>query len=565
MKEGYKQTLIHKERIYRLNFVPRKIRSGMISLEKLNTYVLCACDCGEFTTKYSRDGELTKFVNAGHSNRGRKHLHISWNKGKTKFNSQSLMKISKRMIGNKNSKGYKQTQESIDKTRSYLNIRSGMIGLEREYQKECDCGCGQIIYKMGSGYKKRNFILGHKSEEGIKNIVKSQNLRKGTEKWIEMGKKISRSKKGVPMPKWQYFDMLEKKRKENELQTKLNQDIIELISKDEIIIGLLLSDADLSRPGSINSNSKFHVIQKTLHADFVFETQKHLEKLGFIIHINNSQAKKKFFQTALYTRTGVIWTELRKKWYVDNFKIVPKDVKLTPLIIAWWFMGDGSSTRDKFYKNIVKITFSTQGFSKDDAKFLAEQLQDLGIKATLSNVNGLMDKGNHNTGYRILIGNQSSVRKLMLMIRPFILPVFQYKIKIPIVTNEKTKFAKYMNEVKNNPRYDKQRAIQLYLNYQNTDLTRIQIYDEIEKKAGFPRKKISAWCRYYFLKIKKEKERPKMSDKIIELYLQYKNTNMPSSKIYDIIQEKLDIPKEKRKSLIRNRTSLFNTGRYLIQ
>jgi len=380
-----------------------------------------------------------------------------------------------------------------------LNVLSGINGLERNYKKICKCGCGQLIQGFARFGKQVNYLIGHTSEEGRINKIKARNSWRGTQKEIEMGKKVSKTKKGVPMPKWQYFEMLEKKRRENEIQTELNKDRIESIVKDEIIIGLLLSDADLARPSSANSNSHFHLSQKTSRKDFIVETQSYLKKLGFDSTITKSLTKEKFSQLDLNTRRHVIWTELRKRWYVDDFKTIPKNLELTPRTLAWWYMGDGSSTRGKKYKNQVNITFSTQGFAKYDALFLGKKLEKLGFVTSYSNVRGLMDKGKHGTGLRILISKQSSVREFLLMIKPFILPVFEYKIKMPIVRNEKSIFAEYMRAVKSNPKTDNQKIIQLYLDYQNTDLTRIQIYDEIQKKTGFERSKIAAACRYYFI------------------------------------------------------------------
>jgi len=549
-------SLEHKQNVYKANYLPKKILVGIHSLERLNTFVLCGCGCGEFTRKYNEDGVLRRFVDAGHSNRGRKHNFESWNKGKTKFNNDGLMSISKKMVGNKNSLGKKRRPEAIEKTRNYLKILGGMNGLERNYQKKCECGCGQLIQGFARFGKQVNYLIGHTSEEGRINKIKARNSWKGTQKEIDMGKKVSKAKKGVPMPKWQYFEMLEKKRQENELQTELNKDRIESIAKDEIIVGLLLSDADISRPKSANSNSRFHLSQKASRREFIVETQRYLKKLGFDSTITESVTRE-HPQLDLNTRTHVIWTELRKRWYVDGFKTIPKNIELAPKTLAWWFMGDGSSTPDKAHKNLIQATLSTQGFSKSDTMFLAKQLEKLGFTISLSNVRNLMDKGKHNTGLRIFITKQSSVREFMLMIKPFILPVFEYKVKIPIVRNEKVAFAEYMRAVKNNPKTDNQKIIQLYLDYQNTDLTRIQIYDEIQKKTGFERSKMAAACRYYFNKIPKEKARPQIKDKIIDLYLHYKDAGISNSEIYDLIQEKLKIPTSKRKSLIRNRISLF--------
>ena len=55
---------------------------------------------------------------------------------------------------------------------------------------------------------------------------------------------------------------------------------------------------------------------------------------------------------------------IRKK-----IKIVPKDLKLTPIVLAYWIAGDGSWDRSR---NAVKIC--TNGFTENEVKFLIDNL-----------------------------------------------------------------------------------------------------------------------------------------------------------------------------------------------
>ena len=61
--------------------------------------------------------------------------------------------------------------------------------------------------------------------------------------------------------------------------------------------------------------------------------------------------KKRKAQNQYEFRTGanVVFTELEKKWYIPSdkkrIKIIPSDVKLTPLSLCVWFMDDGSRSR----------------------------------------------------------------------------------------------------------------------------------------------------------------------------------------------------------------------------
>jgi len=66
----------------------------------------------------------------------------------------------------------------------------------------------------------------------------------------------------------------------------------------------------------------------------------------------------------------------------------------------------------------------------------------------------------------------------------------------------------------------------------------------------------------YIVKNKKENERIPLVDKIINYYIINKKDGYENKIIYDMIQDKFDIPNNRRKSMIRNPISLLNTGRW---
>lgn len=77
------------------------------------------------------------------------------------------------------------------------------------------------------------------------------------------------------------------------------------------------------------------------------------------------------------TITSPIFKELRKKWYPDGEKIVPRDLVLNARTIAYWFMDDGVNNQKK-----RTASFCTQGFTTDDIDFLINQLEKLNVKST---------------------------------------------------------------------------------------------------------------------------------------------------------------------------------------
>lgn len=64
------------------------------------------------------------------------------------------------------------------------------------------------------------------------------------------------------------------------------------------------------------------------------------------------------------------FVELRSKWYPDGMKIVPKDIDLTPLGCAHWFVQDGHNRQDK-----REAILHTNAFTVGDVEFLIKMLR----------------------------------------------------------------------------------------------------------------------------------------------------------------------------------------------
>jgi len=91
------------------------------------------------------------------------------------------------------------------------------------------------------------------------------------------------------------------------------------------------------------------------------------------------------------THRHPIWNAFAKKWYLHDekgipirnkieriIKIVPKDLKLTPLTVCIWYMEDGYNAQKD-----ANITLCTNGFSIEECNFLRERLkEDLGVSHT---------------------------------------------------------------------------------------------------------------------------------------------------------------------------------------
>ena len=178
----------------------------------------------------------------------------------------------------------------------------------------------------------------------------------------------------------------------------------------EIINGSLLGDASLWYNGQPNCNWALTKSQSQLDIlginkeDYM---QWHIDNLRpysnknlgcrvsycKIIHkslhklINVRTSKPQSASYIFTTHRHPIFTQMATKWYARDIsgnyiirnkrkiKIIPNDLKLTPLILCVWHMDDG-------YANRIdgNITLNTQGFTWEECEFLAERLKvDLNI------------------------------------------------------------------------------------------------------------------------------------------------------------------------------------------
>jgi len=121
-----------------------------------------------------------------------------------------------------------------------------------------------------------------------------------------------------------------------------------------------------------------------------------------------------------------IWNEVDERWYemvltdrvVKRKKIIPLDLKLTPLTLCVWHMDDGSANSKD-----ANIELNTQGFTLDEIEFLICKLdKDLGIKSHKKT------GGKKNGQFKIYVGRKSYF-DFIEMIKPHVeWDCFQYKI-----------------------------------------------------------------------------------------------------------------------------------------
>jgi hypothetical protein len=200
------------------------------------------------------------------------------------------------------------------------------------------------------------------------------------------------------------------------------------LSDDNVFQGLMLSDAHIRKFKTNTGKSSVEIKQKADRKAFLESIQKHFKKIGLESKITPEYiANKKYPQHLLFTPTTVEIGNERKRWYPNGIKIVPRDLKLNGEILAWWAMGDGGSDRGGANENSVKVRLYTNSFTFEDVRFLMEQLLDLGIESIIQIKKEIYPI--------IIIEKANEVKKFMDLIKPYMLPCFQYKVKYPHLVN----------------------------------------------------------------------------------------------------------------------------------
>ena len=161
----------------------------------------------------------------------------------------------------------------------------------------------------------------------------------------------------------------------------------------EWINGELLGD------GSLQSQSKYSArftygSKYFEYIEYVRDTLKSfgIEQAGKICkQINKKRGNISYHYYSLcYPELLSIYNQ----WYPKGKKIIPRDIKLTSLILRQHYIGDGCLNHCKLGKPSIKLC--TNGFLVADVEYLLEKLTELGIKTT-RNVKNVIYISTHST------------------------------------------------------------------------------------------------------------------------------------------------------------------------
>ncbi len=198
----------------------------------------------------------------------------------------------------------------------------------------------------------------------------------------------------------------------------------------ELIIGSLLGDGTM-RLGKNARNVNFKVEHGLAQKEYVMWKYQILKQFVFtepkISYRYDEEGRK--YEKSWWFRTirHPFFTEIYRKFYEgsgyrNGRKVIHEGLKkeFTPLVLAVWIMDDGSFSRNR-------IDISTYSFSLLEVNILQGYFKDIfDIK-----MNYYRDR---DKGYRMYC-NQEETKKLIKIIRPYIIPSMMYKIiRDPVTT-----------------------------------------------------------------------------------------------------------------------------------
>ena len=177
-----------------------------------------------------------------------------------------------------------------------------------------------------------------------------------------------------------------------------------------VIIGSLLGDGYLRIvPGRSNAFLEVnHSFSQRDYVDWKYKILQSISKSGATIRNGNGGRIAYRFTTKQHPEL----TELYKLFYRNGKKTIPTDIVLDPIMLAVWYMDDGSKCRDS------DVYLNTQQFDAKDQNVCREVLRAMGVESSLNK-----DK----EYWRIRI-KKSSLPRFFEVITPHIVPSMYYKL-----------------------------------------------------------------------------------------------------------------------------------------
>lgn len=184
----------------------------------------------------------------------------------------------------------------------------------------------------------------------------------------------------------------------------------------EILIGTLLGDAHLEKNGRY---SRVRIDHYDKHKAYIFWLAQELLPFSLkprkIVEVDKRNDKQ-YSRWHFSTKSLPIFDEFRTLFYQNGRKIIPPslDTLLSPLSLAIWYMDDGFRRRD------------SKGFYLCTSSFTEEE-QDL-LRGLLQRKFELLTRVHHQHELGRIFIPSVSADTFNNLVKPFVLPVFRYKL-----------------------------------------------------------------------------------------------------------------------------------------
>lgn len=177
-----------------------------------------------------------------------------------------------------------------------------------------------------------------------------------------------------------------------------------------VIIGSLLGDGYVrTMPGRRDSFLEInHAFHQRAYVDWKHDVLRSITASGPKTRKSNGGRIAYRFNT----RQHPYLSFLRKQFYKSDKKVIPKDLTLDPVILAVWFMDDGSRCRAQ------DVYLNTQQFDLKDQNVLLDALREMQLFASL----------NKDKEYQRIRFFKSSIPRLHELVTPHIIPSMRYKL-----------------------------------------------------------------------------------------------------------------------------------------
>jgi hypothetical protein len=152
----------------------------------------------------------------------------------------------------------------------------------------------------------------------------------------------------------------------------------------EIFDGIMISDGSLEKPGNFSSRMtlgfKYEETLERIMKDLNNMKYCPIYKYDYIEKRNGNNIINFFTKTHAST---TLFNEYYR-WYKDGVKIIPEDIKLTPLFCYWWYVMDG------YISSTNTIILCTESFTIKDLEFIQILFNKIDIYPTINNRNRLL-------------------------------------------------------------------------------------------------------------------------------------------------------------------------------